>query len=152
MPNQVSGLEPKALQQADGTLTIDSASIGASLLMRASAASREVTVRATRIAGQLNLISARVDGMLNIDTTHIGTTLLMSGGAKISDVLVMSNKIAKRLDLSNIKNGGVLTEQSTIVEGELLMNDACFSKKVNLVFVQVETLLTFEAQLLPRSD
>jgi hypothetical protein len=106
-----------------GTLDMDSASIGGSLLMREGAEFAEVILRSAEIGGHLSLIGAKVTGTLTMDSASIGGSLFMREGAEFAEVRLVGAKIGDQLSLIGAKVTGTLDMDSASIGGALLMSE-----------------------------
>jgi uncharacterized protein YjbI with pentapeptide repeats len=125
-----------------GTLTMDSASIYGSLLMREGTDFAEVDLRGAKIGGQLDMTGTKVTGMLTMDSANIYGSLLIREGAEFAKVDLRSAKIGGQLDITGAKVTGTLTMESTSIGGALFMREGAEFAEVILRGAKIGGQLT----------
>ena len=116
----------------DGNLSMASASIGGSLLMRKSVGTANVVLRGAKIDGQLSMDGSTFDGELNMDSISVGSSLLMTNGAKFNNVNLRGAKIDGQLSMVGSTFNGELDMNGISVRGPLLMSTDAKFNNVNL--------------------
>ena len=116
----------------DDKLSMDSASIGGSLLMRKSVGTANVVLRGAKIEGQLSMDGSTFDGELNMNAISVRGSLLMSNLAKFNNVNLRGAKIEGQLSMVGSTFNGELDMNAISVGGSLLMSNFAKFNNVNL--------------------
>ena len=125
----------------DGELSMDSASIGGSLLMRKSTGSDNVVLRGANIDGQLSMVGSIFIGEVNMNTISVGSSLLMHDAARFNNVDLRGANIDGQLSMAGSTFNGEFNMNGAIIDGQLSIVGSTFNGELSMSSISVGTLL-----------